>query len=130
MKVLSHSLVKSLTCNNLDLYATDHTLLSPLREKIPVSYPPHLESDDMAPLQAPVVPAFIFTCTPWLLTGLVLMGLNVYFPQFSPVSSFWSSLRAAVPVLHWAASWWFVSLFSPSLSHHPIVAGCVTEIAV
>ncbi|KAJ9069801.1 hypothetical protein DSO57_1014914 [Entomophthora muscae] len=30
-------------------------------------------------------------------------------PQLSPVSSLWSPLRAAVPVLHWAASWWFTS---------------------
>ncbi|KAJ9077122.1 hypothetical protein DSO57_1019703 [Entomophthora muscae] len=37
------------------------------------------------------------------------MGLNTYFPQLSPVSSLWSSFRAAVPVIHWAASWWFVS---------------------
>ncbi|KAJ9063032.1 hypothetical protein DSO57_1004324 [Entomophthora muscae] len=37
------------------------------------------------------------------------MGLNSYFPQLSPVSSFWSPLRAVIPVLHWAASWWFLS---------------------
>ncbi|KAJ9049564.1 hypothetical protein DSO57_1023138 [Entomophthora muscae] len=48
------------------------------------------------------------TCTPWLLTGLVLMALNAYFPWLSPVSSLWSPLQATVPVLHWTASWWFV----------------------
>ncbi|KAJ9059070.1 hypothetical protein DSO57_1006202 [Entomophthora muscae] len=36
------------------------------------------------------------------------MGLNAYFPQLSPVPSFWSPRRAAIPVLHWAASWWFI----------------------
>ncbi|KAJ9081338.1 hypothetical protein DSO57_1015808 [Entomophthora muscae] len=36
-------------------------------------------------------------------------GLNAYFLQLSLVSSLWSPLRAAVPVIHWAASWWFIS---------------------
>ncbi|KAJ9050923.1 hypothetical protein DSO57_1009535 [Entomophthora muscae] len=49
------------------------------------------------------------TYTPWFLTGLILMGLNAYFPQLSPVSSLFSPLQAAVLVLHWVASWWFVS---------------------
>ncbi|KAJ9061303.1 hypothetical protein DSO57_1021976 [Entomophthora muscae] len=49
------------------------------------------------------------TCTPWLLTSLILMGLNAYFPQLSLVFSLWSPLQAAIPVLHWMASWWFVT---------------------
>ncbi|KAJ9074425.1 hypothetical protein DSO57_1006684 [Entomophthora muscae] len=49
------------------------------------------------------------TCTPWLLTGLILMGLNAYFPQLFPVSSLWSPLQAAIPVAHWMVSWWFVA---------------------
>ncbi|KAJ9081869.1 hypothetical protein DSO57_1010537 [Entomophthora muscae] len=55
------------------------------------------------------------------------MGLSAYFPQLFPVSSLWSLLQAAVPVLHWAASWWFVSLgWEPNLvslaplSHTPL----------
>ncbi|KAJ9066485.1 hypothetical protein DSO57_1008974 [Entomophthora muscae] len=48
-------------------------------------------------------------CTPWLLAGLGLMGLNAYVPQLSLVSSFWYSFRAAISVIHWAAFWWFVS---------------------
>ncbi|KAJ9086768.1 hypothetical protein DSO57_1000394 [Entomophthora muscae] len=48
------------------------------------------------------------SCAPWLITGLVLMGLNSYFPRLSPASSLWSPLRVVVPVLHWATSWWFV----------------------
>ncbi|KAJ9067771.1 hypothetical protein DSO57_1035830 [Entomophthora muscae] len=36
------------------------------------------------------------------------MGLNVHFPQLSPGFSLWSPLQAAIPVLHWAASWCFV----------------------
>ncbi|KAJ9066235.1 hypothetical protein DSO57_1011564 [Entomophthora muscae] len=46
---------------------------------------------------------------PWLLAGLVLMGLNAYLPQLFPVSSLWSSLRVTVLVIHWTASWWFIS---------------------
>ncbi|KAJ9073755.1 hypothetical protein DSO57_1012971, partial [Entomophthora muscae] len=51
--------------------------------------------------------SFVPSCAPWLVTGFVLMGLNSYFPQLSQVSSLWSPLRAAVPVIHWVTSWWF-----------------------
>ncbi|KAJ9065489.1 hypothetical protein DSO57_1019077 [Entomophthora muscae] len=51
---------------------------------------PDLEKSDSVPLRAPVVLPPALTCTPWLLTGLMLMVLNVYFPQLSPVSSLWS----------------------------------------
>ncbi|KAJ9084307.1 hypothetical protein DSO57_1025819 [Entomophthora muscae] len=55
-----------------------------------------------------VMPPPAPTRTPWLLTGMVLMALNAYLPQMSSVSSLWYPLQAAVPVLHWAASWWFI----------------------
>ncbi|KAJ9053373.1 hypothetical protein DSO57_1024762 [Entomophthora muscae] len=75
-----------------------------------------LDKGPPVPLLAPVELPHAPTCTPWLLTGLVLMGLNVYFPQISPASLLWSPLQAAIPVLHWAASWWFVSLgWEPNL---------------
>ncbi|KAJ9050229.1 hypothetical protein DSO57_1016373 [Entomophthora muscae] len=48
---------------------------------------PNLEKSNLVPLRAPVVLPPAPTFTPWLLNGLVLMGLNVYFPQLSPVSS-------------------------------------------
>ncbi|KAJ9055596.1 hypothetical protein DSO57_1002072 [Entomophthora muscae] len=38
-------------------------------------------------LLAPEVLAHVPTCTPWLLTGLVLMRLNAYFSQLSLVFS-------------------------------------------
>ncbi|KAJ9051534.1 hypothetical protein DSO57_1003883 [Entomophthora muscae] len=82
---------------------------APILEEMPELTPPNLDGNDSAPLQAPVKPPYAPTCTPWLLAGLALMELNAYFPQLSPVSSLWSSLQAAIPVLHWAASWWFVS---------------------
>ncbi|KAJ9057336.1 hypothetical protein DSO57_1023747 [Entomophthora muscae] len=71
-----------------------------------MSVPPVLEKSNLVPLRASVMSPS--ACTPWLLTGLALMALNAYFPQLSPVSSLWSPLQAAVPVLHWTASWWFV----------------------
>ncbi|KAJ9057077.1 hypothetical protein DSO57_1026001 [Entomophthora muscae] len=66
-----------------------------------------LGKSNSVPLEALEVFPPISSCAPWLITVLVLMGLNSYFPQLSPVSSLWS-LRAVVPVLHWATSWWFV----------------------
>ncbi|KAJ9062822.1 hypothetical protein DSO57_1006599 [Entomophthora muscae] len=107
--VLGKKIVKSLTCDNLEFSAEDYAMPAPLLEMVLV--PPILssEKDNPAPLLAPVGLPPAPTRTPWLLTGLVLMGLNAYFPQLSPVSSLWSLLRAAIPVLHWAASWWFIS---------------------
>ncbi|KAJ9067857.1 hypothetical protein DSO57_1034898 [Entomophthora muscae] len=72
-----------------------------------MSFPLGLEKSNLAPFQAPVMLPPTPTCTLWLLTDLVLMGLNVYFLQLSPGSSLWSPLQVAVPVLHWVASWWF-----------------------
>ncbi|KAJ9067765.1 hypothetical protein DSO57_1035919 [Entomophthora muscae] len=72
------------------------------------SLPSVVQSHPM-PLGSSKVFSLTPSCTPWLLTGLLLMGLSAYFPQLSPVSSLWSPLQAVVPVLHWMASWWFVS---------------------
>ncbi|KAJ9081001.1 hypothetical protein DSO57_1019067 [Entomophthora muscae] len=107
--ISGEALVKILTCNDLDLHASDHTLLAPVIEEASASSPLSLEGNESVPLQAPVILVPVLTCKPWLLTRLVHMGLNAYFPQLSPVSSLWSPLRAAIPVIHWAASWWFVS---------------------
>ena len=43
----------------------------------------------------------------WLLLGSTLMGFNGYFPHFVGPSSFLRPVRAALPALCWAASWWF-----------------------
>ncbi|KAJ9090373.1 hypothetical protein DSO57_1003109 [Entomophthora muscae] len=102
------AVVKSLTCDDLDLEVLNHASSAPASEEVPMSPPLGLEKSDSVPLRASVAPPFALTCTPWLLTGLALMALNAYFPQLSPVSSLWSPFQAAVPVLHWAASWWFV----------------------
>ncbi|KAJ9058136.1 hypothetical protein DSO57_1015362 [Entomophthora muscae] len=44
----------------------------------------------------------------WLLSGMFLMGLDSYFPRVSSVSSLWTPLQAAIPVLHWMVSWWIL----------------------
>ncbi|KAJ9057666.1 hypothetical protein DSO57_1020533 [Entomophthora muscae] len=81
------AIVKSLTCNNLDLDAVDYTLPTPVDEEVLMSYLLSLQNNNSVPLQAPVVLPLAPICTPWLLTGLILMGLKFYFPQLSPVSS-------------------------------------------
>ncbi|KAJ9073140.1 hypothetical protein DSO57_1019772 [Entomophthora muscae] len=102
------ALVKILTCNNLDLYSAGSILPTPSTKESPPSLPLLQDDTDSVSLMETEVPTLSPSCSPWLVTGLVLMGLNSYFPQLSLVSSLWSSLRAAVPVIHWAASWWFV----------------------
>ncbi|KAJ9062039.1 hypothetical protein DSO57_1014893 [Entomophthora muscae] len=101
------AVVKSLMCDDLDI--VDHT--SPVSEEAVPPMPPLLSviQSHSVPLGPSKVSSSAPTFTPWLLTGLILMGLNTYFPQLSLVSSLWSPLQAAVPVLHWMASWWFVS---------------------
>ncbi|KAJ9078473.1 hypothetical protein DSO57_1006253 [Entomophthora muscae] len=103
------AMVKSLTCDDLDLEDVDYASPAPVGKKVPISPPADLEKSNSVPLHAYVMFPSSPTCTPWLLTRLVIMGLNAYFPQLSPVSSLWYPLQAVVPVLHWTASWWFVS---------------------
>ncbi|KAJ9076474.1 hypothetical protein DSO57_1025858 [Entomophthora muscae] len=101
--------VKSLTWYDLDLDVVDYILPSYEGERTSMPSLPSLEKSNLVPLEVCKVSPPAPSCAPWLITGLVLMGLNSYFPQLSPVSSLWSPLRAAIPVLHWVASWWFVS---------------------
>ncbi|KAJ9082777.1 hypothetical protein DSO57_1001306 [Entomophthora muscae] len=114
--VSGEKIVKSRTCDNLEFLIIDYTKSAPALEMVPAFPSCGLDKGNPAP---PLFPAGRYpapTCTPWLLIGLALMGLNVYFPQLSPVSSFLSPLQAAIPALHWAASWWFVSLgWEPNL---------------
>ncbi|KAJ9071086.1 hypothetical protein DSO57_1000761 [Entomophthora muscae] len=48
--ISGEALVKSLTCNNLELYSSDHALLTPLAEELPVSLSLHLESNNLVSL--------------------------------------------------------------------------------
>ncbi|KAJ9059504.1 hypothetical protein DSO57_1001576 [Entomophthora muscae] len=106
--VSGETIVKSLTCDNLELFDADYAVPTPTLEVESASTVLSLDKDNLVPLLAFVVLPPAPTCIPWLLTGLVLMGLNTYFLQLSPTSSLWSPLQAAIPVLHWAASWWFI----------------------
>ncbi|KAJ9079323.1 hypothetical protein DSO57_1036580 [Entomophthora muscae] len=121
----SENVVRSLTCNDLKFPAlkTSSAMLSHQpSQKIP---PPEvfvaqiqesgLDTQESLPKRAP-----------WLLSGVILMALDSYFPQLSVASSLWTPLQAAIPVLHWIVSWWvllagwgpnIVSLASLSHSH-------------
>ncbi|KAJ9072577.1 hypothetical protein DSO57_1026063 [Entomophthora muscae] len=103
--ISGEAVVKSLTCDSLYLYSAESILSAPSTKESPPS--PHLmqgNTDSVPLLETEVTPL----APSWLVTIFVLMGLNSYFLQLSPVSSLWSPLRAAVPVIYWAASWWFV----------------------
>ncbi|KAJ9082595.1 hypothetical protein DSO57_1002970 [Entomophthora muscae] len=102
------AMMKSLTYDDLDLGDVDYASLTPVSEEASMPSFPDLEKISSVPLRAPVMPPPAPSRTPWLLTGLALMALNAYLPQMSSVFSLWYPLQAAVPVLHWAASWWFV----------------------
>ncbi|KAJ9055465.1 hypothetical protein DSO57_1003545 [Entomophthora muscae] len=103
------AVVKSLTCDNLDLDVVELALPSS-EEVVPPTPPlPSMVQKNVVTPGSSKVASPAPTRTPWLLTGLILMGLNAYFPQLSPVSSLWSPLQAAIPVAHWMASWWFVA---------------------
>ncbi|KAJ9069272.1 hypothetical protein DSO57_1020084 [Entomophthora muscae] len=71
---------------------------SPLSEvPVPQAQEEDLGSQESAPKRAP-----------WFLVGMLLMGLYSYFPRLSTMSSLWTPLQAAIPVLHWMASWWIL----------------------
>ncbi|KAJ9084866.1 hypothetical protein DSO57_1019644 [Entomophthora muscae] len=111
------TMVCSLICDNMEfslpteepmghLYKDSH-MLSPVEYVI---LPP---LDSMLP-----TPEVLPRRTSWLVLGMLLMGLNVYIPQLSPVGSFWSPVQAAIQVMHWMTSWkgfspeWELSLVS------------------
>ncbi|KAJ9090334.1 hypothetical protein DSO57_1003457 [Entomophthora muscae] len=85
----SVKLVKSLTCDGLDLFLPDLDLKAPCGDNtfehaIPVKKP------EFSLLAAPVLQEHAPKCSPWLLEGMVLMGLNLYFLQISHMSSLWT----------------------------------------
>ncbi|KAJ9086463.1 hypothetical protein DSO57_1003798 [Entomophthora muscae] len=133
----SEAIVKSLTCNNLDLQSAESILPAPSAKGTSL-YPPLMQNDtDSVSLQEMEVLPLAPSHASWLVASLVLMGLNSYFPQLSPVFSLWSPLRVAVSVIHWVASWCFVSpgwelnlvSLSPSLTQKPL-SSCVPSARV
>ncbi|KAJ9068787.1 hypothetical protein DSO57_1025167 [Entomophthora muscae] len=103
------AVVKSLTCDDLNLHSAELILPTPDAEGPPPSPSPLQDKTVVAPLPEAKVSTLAPSRAPWLVTGLTLMRLNSYFPQLSLTPFLWSPLRGAVPVIYWAASWWFVS---------------------
>ncbi|KAJ9086782.1 hypothetical protein DSO57_1000407 [Entomophthora muscae] len=103
------AVVKSLKCDDLDLNVNNYILPSTEGERILVPSLPSLDKSASVSPEALEIPPPVAPWPPWVITGIALMGLNSYFPQLSPVSPFWSPLRVVIPVLHWVASWWFLS---------------------
>ncbi|KAJ9062354.1 hypothetical protein DSO57_1011705 [Entomophthora muscae] len=110
----SENVVRSLTCNDLEFPALEPVSLTP--PSLALSVPPTedpvtpdqgegLDTQGHAPKRAT-----------WLLGGMILMGLDFYFPQLSSASSLWTPLQATIPVLHWMVSWWILLLgWEPNL---------------
>ncbi|KAJ9064176.1 hypothetical protein DSO57_1033114 [Entomophthora muscae] len=82
---------------------------------------------------------FTWDCSLWLLTGAMVMALDAYFPPLSHMVSFGRPLQAAIPVLHWMASWWLVSpgwepdfvSLAPSLTEtSPCIQICALQLAI
>ncbi|KAJ9051944.1 hypothetical protein DSO57_1039062 [Entomophthora muscae] len=103
------ALVTGLTCDDLDLHSAKLILSTPDAEGPPPSPFPPQDKTVVAPLLEAKISTLAPSRAPWLVTSLTLMRLNSYFPQLSLTPFLWSSLRAAVPVIYWAASGWFVS---------------------
>ncbi|KAJ9073593.1 hypothetical protein DSO57_1014579 [Entomophthora muscae] len=99
--------IKSLTCDNFEYSALDlapsvsPSLSSPM-PPLPVVPGVQPQEDGLEVKEHPPKRAS------WLLGGMILMGLDSYFPQLSAVSSLWMPLQAAIPVLHWMVSWWIL----------------------
>ncbi|KAJ9087952.1 hypothetical protein DSO57_1027972 [Entomophthora muscae] len=93
------TLVCSLTCNNVKFALSTEAPISHLYEDSQVPAP--VESMALPPITSmPPTPEVPPRCTSWLVLGVLLMGLNMYLPQLSPVGSFWSLVWAVIPVLH------------------------------
>ncbi|KAJ9064501.1 hypothetical protein DSO57_1029952 [Entomophthora muscae] len=103
----SENVVRSLTCNDLDLSTTKTVPATPLS----LGHPTLLPSEDLPVLVSEEglgTPELTPKCASWLLSRRILMGLDFYFPRVSAASSLWTPLQAAMPVLYWMASWWIL----------------------
>ncbi|KAJ9078299.1 hypothetical protein DSO57_1007853 [Entomophthora muscae] len=84
--ISSKHLVKSLTCNYLDLSLLDLSP-DPLHVEHSPSPVPPVEKPQLISQPAPGPQTLSTQRTPWLLAGMNLMGFNFYFPQLSPTFS-------------------------------------------
>ncbi|KAJ9060143.1 hypothetical protein DSO57_1034097 [Entomophthora muscae] len=104
----SKNVVRSLTCDNLEFPTHEPNLSVPPNLTPPI--PPFFEAPVvLASEESEAVQESAPKCASWLLGGMILMGLDSFFPQLSNVSSLWMPLQAAIPVLHWMVSWWILS---------------------
>ncbi|KAJ9065324.1 hypothetical protein DSO57_1020956 [Entomophthora muscae] len=97
--------MRSLTCNDLEFPVVKTAPTTPSGLACPMPLP----SGDpivLVPEEGWSIPESAPKHASWLLSGMVLMGLDSYFPWLSAVSSLWTLLQAAIPVLHWMVSWW------------------------
>ncbi|KAJ9072572.1 hypothetical protein DSO57_1026147 [Entomophthora muscae] len=101
----SENVVKSLTCDDLEYSAlnptpSEYPSLSSPTPPLPVVLAVLSQGDGLEVKEHPPKRAN------WLLGRMILIGLDSYFPQLSTVSSLWTPLQAAIPVLYWMVSWW------------------------
>ncbi|KAJ9064281.1 hypothetical protein DSO57_1032163 [Entomophthora muscae] len=84
----SKTLVYSLTCNNVEFALPTE---APIIHMYEDSCLPSSESVVLSPINSMrPTPEVLPRCTSWLVLGVLLMGLNMYLPQLSPVGFFWS----------------------------------------
>ncbi|KAJ9056955.1 hypothetical protein DSO57_1027150 [Entomophthora muscae] len=101
--------MRSLTCDDLEFPAVKTAPFTPPVLARPMPLPSEdpivqVPEEGLGTQESPP------KCAPWLLSEMILMGLDSYFPQLSAATSLWTPLWAAIPVLHWIVSWW---IFSP-----------------
>ncbi|KAJ9055794.1 hypothetical protein DSO57_1039515 [Entomophthora muscae] len=99
----SENVVRSLTCNDLDLPTAKTVPAAPLSLGHPTLLPsenPHVLVSE----EGLATPELTPKRASWLLNGMILMGLDSYFTWVSVASSLWTPLQAAMPVLYWMAS--------------------------
>ncbi|KAJ9087602.1 hypothetical protein DSO57_1031517, partial [Entomophthora muscae] len=102
---LPGNLACALTCDSVE-YAFTTDLLTGLQPEMD-SLPCTVMVEDLPPVSdMPVIPGAGLNCSSWLVAGILLMGLNDYLPQLSPVVFIWTPVQVAIPVFHWVASWW------------------------
>ncbi|KAJ9061264.1 hypothetical protein DSO57_1022319 [Entomophthora muscae] len=97
------SLVFSLTCNDVEFTLSAEGMNNHWYEDSWI--PSFVEPVVLFPLDSMLLtPEALPRCTSWLVYSMLLIGLNTYLPQLSPIRSFWSLIQAVIPALHWMAS--------------------------
>ncbi|KAJ9087899.1 hypothetical protein DSO57_1028651 [Entomophthora muscae] len=102
--VTGENLVKSFTCDDIDLFFPEPDPVVPHGEDTP-GFPSPVEDIPPTSQDVPVLLEHAPKCAPWLLSAMVLMGLNSYFLQLPHVSSLWTPVLVAIPFLNWMVSW-------------------------